>query len=183
MGWLLGLFLLLLFLLLDLGAIGVIIVAIVRTGRRGGAYQRGARLTALTAALALVVLANAGLVIWVISSGNQGRPTPSQLAGTWTDYQGATVQVRQDGNFTAALLPADANDPAGDGQPHPPGGHGTWQIVNKDGEWYVLCTLSSGSRFQLADSGSTSPSDQGTAEFSWVFPQFNAVNIWLFYRR
>jgi hypothetical protein len=96
----------------------------------------------------------------------------------WRDAAGTA-----DGTFTAAGLPADANDPAGDGKPHPADGHGTWQITREDGTWYARFTLSGGSQFKFYTGNSDSPGDPSTATFSYVFAQYNAVDIWAFYRR
>ena len=180
----------LLIVLLDLAAIGGLIIAIVvtalrlrpsRLARPGVAtIRRWTSLIMLLAALGLVVLGNARLLN---SSYDQGRPAPAQVAGTWTDSDGATLRVLPDDTFTAAGLPADANDPAGDGKPHPADGHGTWQITRRDGAWHELFTLSDGSEFQLDAGNSASPGDPPTAMFSYVFAQYNAVNLWAFYRR
>jgi hypothetical protein len=181
----------LLIVLLDLAAIGGLVIAIVvtalrlrpsRLARPGVAtFRRWTSLIMLLAALGLLVLGN---VRFLISSYDQGRPAPAQVAGKWTDSDGATLQVLPDGTFTATGLPADANDPAGDGKPRPADGHGTWQITSSDGTWYVLFTLSGGSRFRLDGQwGSASPGDASTAWFSYVFARYNAVDLWAFYRR
>jgi hypothetical protein len=180
----------LLIVLLDLAAIGGLIIAIVMTARQlrpsrlarpGGAIiRRWTRLITLSAALGLLVLGNAR----ILTSGyDQGRPAPAQVAGTWTDSDGATLQVLPDGTFTAAGLPADADDPAGDGKPHPPDGRGTWQITRGDGTWYALFTFSGGSQFRLDALTSASPGHLSTATFSYVFAQYDAVNLWTIYRR
>jgi hypothetical protein len=134
----------------------------------------------LLAALGLLVLGNAR---FLNSSDDQGRPAPAQVAGTWTDSDGATLQVLPNGTFTAAGLPADANDPAGDGKLHPADGHGTWQITRGDGAWYVLYTLSGGSQFRLDAGNFASPDGASAATFSYVFAQYNPVNLWAFDRR
>jgi hypothetical protein len=180
----------LLIVLLDLAAIGGLIIAIVvtalrlrpsRLARPGVAtIRRWTSLIMLLAVLGLLVLGN---VRFLNSSYDLGRPAPAQVAGTWTDSDGATLLVLPDGTFTATGLPADANDPAGDGKPHPADGHGTWQITRGDGTWYVLSTLSGGSQFRLDAGNSASPGDASTAVFSYVFAQYNAVNLWAFYRR
>jgi hypothetical protein len=152
-------------------------------GQPGLAIKGWMSVLGLVAALGLIVAGNVIAVGLVISSDNQGRPAPAQIVGTWTDSQGATLQVLHDGNFAAAGLPADANDPAGDGRPHPTVGHGTWQITRWQGAWDVGFTFGGGSQFQLAYLGSAgSRANAGTATFSWVFPQFNAVDLWYFYR-
>ncbi len=176
--------------LLDLAAIGGLIIAIVVTALRlrpshlarpsVATFRRWTSLIALAAALGLLVLGNAR---FLISSYDQGRPARAQVAGTWTDSEGATMQVLPDGTFAAAGLPADSNDPAGDGKPHPADGHGTWQITRGDGAWYAAFTLSGGSQFRLDVGSSASPGDASTAMFSYVFAQYNAVNLWAFYRR
>jgi hypothetical protein len=130
----------LLIVLLDLAAISGLIIAIVvtalrlrppRLARPGLAtLGRWTSLITLSAVLGLLVLGNVRFLTW---SYDQGRPAPAQVAGTWTDSDGATLQVLPDGTWTAAGLPADANDPAGDGKPHPADGHGTWQITRGDG--------------------------------------------------
>ena len=176
--------------LLDLGAIGGLIILIVVTVLRlrpsrltqpGVApIWRWTSLIALLAALGLVVLGNAW---FVISSDDQGRPSPALVEGTWTEGDGTLLRVLPDGTFTAAGLPADANNPAGDGRPHPADGRGTWQMSREDGVWYVLFTLSGGSQFQLYMG---SPGPLGTppaATFSYVFAQSDAVNVGTFYRR
>lgn len=180
----------LLIVLLDLAAIGGLILAIVVTAlrlrpwrlARPGlvTFRRWMGLITLVTALGLLVLGN---VQFLISSYDQGRPAPAHVAGTWTDSDGATLQVLPDGTFTAAGLPADANDPAGNGKPHPADGHGTWQITRGDGTWYVLFTLSSGSPFRLDAANFASPGHASTAMFSYVFAHYNAVNLWAFYRR
>jgi hypothetical protein len=176
----------LLIVLLDLAVIGGLVIAIVVTAirlrpsrqtRAGVAtIRRWASLIMLLAALGLVALGN---VRFLISSNDQGRPAPAQVTGTWTDGDGGTLQVLPDSTFTAAGLPADANDPAGNGKPHPADGHGTWQINREDGTWYAVFTLSGGSQFQLF-TGNSTPS---TATFSYVFAQENAVDLWTFSRR
>ena len=177
--------------LLDLAAIGGLIIAIVVTAVKlrparpappgVAVFRRWTSLIMLLAALGLLVLGN---VRFLISSYDQGRPAPAQVAGKWTDSDGATLQVRADGTFTAVGLPAGANDPAGDGKPRPAGGHGTWHITRGDGTWHVLFTLSGGSQFRLDDQwGSASPGDASTAWFSYVFARYNAVDVWAFYRR
>jgi hypothetical protein len=179
----------LLIVLLDLAAIGCLITGSVvvavrlrplRGARPGLAtFRRWASLITMLAALGLLVLGN----VWFLTSSyDQGRPAPAQVTGTWGDSDGATVQVLPDGTFTAARLPADANDPAGNGKPHPADGHGTWQISHGDGTWYVLFTLSSGSQFRL-DANWPSRGDGSTVMFSYVFARYNAVNLWAFYRR
>lgn len=182
-----------LILLLDLAAVGGLVVASVVTGRRlrssqlarpSVALRRWTTLIVLLAALGLVVVGNVAAVRSVIASDNQGRPAPAQVIGTWTDSDGATLQVRPDGTFAAAGLPTDSNDAASDGKPHPAGGHGTWHIVRWQGAWSVDFILSGGSQFQFSGlRGSGSRAGPGTAWFSWVFAQFNAVNLWEFYRR
>jgi len=178
----------LLLILLDLAVIVGLVIAIVWTALRlrpsritalGVAFWRWTSLIALVAVLGFVVFGNAR---FVISGYEQGRPTTAQVAGTWQGNDGATIQVRPDGTFVAAGLPADSNDAAGDGKPHPTHGHGTWQPVRGDGSWYVLFTLSGGSRFQLYLGSSVSRADASTATFSWVFARFNAVDIWYFDR-
>lgn len=180
----------LLIVLLDLAAIGGLIVASVvtavrlrpaRLARPGGAtFRRWTSLIALMAALGLLVLGNVRLLV---SSYDQGRPAPAQVAGTWGDGDGATLQVLPGGTFTAAGLPTDANDPAGDGKPHPADGHGKWRITSGDGTWYVLFTLSGGSQFRLDAGTWPSQGDAPTAMFSYLFARYNAVNLWAFHRR
>jgi len=179
-----GLFLL----LLDIAAIVYLLIAIAvaafrlrpsQLATRSVALRRSASLVVLVVALGLVVV---GQAWFVTSSDNQGRPAPSQVIGTWTDSDGATLKVLPDGTFTAAGLPADSEDPAGDGKPHPAGGHGTWQIEREDGAWYVSFTLSGGSEFQFESLASATRGHAGTAVFAWVFPEFNAVDLWYFYR-
>ena len=180
----------LLIVLLDLAAIGGLTIAVVvtairlrpsRLARPGVAtFRRWTSLITLLAALGLLVLGN---VRFLNSSYDQGGPAPAQVAGTWTDSDGATLQVLPDGTWTAAGLPADANDPAGDGKPHPADGHGTWQITRGDGTWYVLFTLGGGSQFRLDAGNFASPGHASTAMFSYVFAQYDAVNTWAFYRR
>lgn len=180
----------LLIVLLDLAVTGGLIIAIVvtalrlrpsRLARPGVATtRRWTSLIMLLAALGLLVLGNAR---YLNSSDDQGRPAPAQVAGTWTDNDGATLQVLPDGTFTAAGLPANANDPAGDAKPHPADGHGTWQITRGDGTWYVLFTLSGGSQFRLDAGNLASPGDASAATFSYVFAQYNPVNLWAFDRR
>jgi hypothetical protein len=178
----------LLIVLLDVAAIGGLIGAIVVTAlrlRRGRLVRPGAgkgwmSLVGLSAALALLVL---GDVWFLTSTYNQGRPSSAQVAGTWADSDGARLRVLPDGTFTAARLPADANDPAGDGKPHPAGGHGTWQITWDGGAWSVLFTLTGHSQFQLVPAHFAKPGNASTAMFSYVFARYNAVNIWAFYRR
>jgi hypothetical protein len=175
---------------LDLAVISGLIVAIVVTGLRlrptpsdqprVAMFRRWMTLTALVAALGLVVAGNARLLI---SGYEQGRPAPSQVAGTWTDREGATPQVMLDGRFTAAGLPADASDPAGDGKSHPADGHGKWQIAREDGAWRAVFTLSGGSQFEFNLESSASPGDASTAMFSYIFPQYNAVDLWTFHRQ
>lgn len=182
---LIGLFLI----TLDLAAVVGLVIAIVLAALRlrpsritgpGTASWRWTSLIALVAVLGLVVFGN---VRFVLSSYEQGRPTPAQIVATWNGSDGATILVRPDGTFVAAGLPADSNDPAGEGKPHPTHGHGTWRPVRGDGTWYVLFTLSGGSQFQLYLGSSLSRADASTATFSWVFAQFNAVDIWYFQRR
>lgn len=180
----------LLLVLLDLAAIGGLVLTIVltalrlRPGRlaRPGivAFRLWTGLVTLLAALGLLVLGN---VRFVISSYDQGRPVPAHVAGTWTDSDGARLLVRPDGTFTAARLPADANDPAGHGKPHPADGHGTWQITRGDGTWYVLFTLNGGSQFRLDAANFAAPGHASSAMFSYVFVRYNAVNLWVFCRR
>jgi hypothetical protein len=176
--------------LLDLAALGGLIIAIVVTALRlrpsqlarpgVATFRRGTSLLALVSALGLLVLGNAWLLI---SSYDQGRPARTQLVGAWTDSDGATLQVPPDGIFAAAGLPADSNDPAGDGKPHPADGHGRWQITRGDGAWYAVFTLSGGSQFRLDAASSAAPGGASTAMFSYVFARYNAVNLWAFYRR
>ncbi len=178
----------LLIVLLDVAAIGGLLSAIVATAlrlRRGRLVRRGAgkgwmSLAGLSAVLALLVL---GDVRFLTSSYNQGRLSTAQVAGTWADSDGARLRVLPDGTFTAAGLPADANDPAGDGTPHPADGLGTWQITRDGGAWIVLFTLTEHSQFQLVPAHFAKPGDAATAMFSYVFARYNAVNIWAFYRR
>jgi hypothetical protein len=180
----------LLIVLLDLAAIGGLIITIVVTALRlrpsrlappgAGTIRRWTSLITLLAALGFLVLGNAR---FLTSSYDQGRPAPAQVAGTWTDSDGATLQVLPDGTFTASGLPADANDPAGDGKPHPGSGHGTWRITRGDGTWHVLFTLSGGSQFRLDAGNSASPGDASTAMFSYLFAQYDPVSLWAFYRR
>jgi len=179
----------LLLIVLDLAAIVGLVIAVALTALRlrpspingpGVALWRWTSLIALVAVLGLVVFGNAR---FVISGYEQGRPTPAQVAGTWKGSDGATIQVRPDGTFVAAELPADSNDPAGDGKPHPTHGHGTWRPVRADGTWHVLFTLGGGSQFELDAGSSISGADASTATFSWVFAQFNAVDIWYFNRQ
>jgi hypothetical protein len=175
--------------LLDLAAFGALVVAIIVTAvrlwrrrpDRPGLVtsRRWTGLITLLAALGLLVLGN---VRFLTSSYDHGRPAPAHVAGTWTDSEGATLQVLPDGTFTATGLPADANDPAGDGKPHSAHGHGTWQITRGDGTWYVLFTLSGGSQFRLDAAKFASPGHASTAMFSYVFARYNAVNLWAFYR-
>ena len=180
----------LLLVLLDLAAVGGLIAAIVMTALRLRPSRRARpgvntsgrwlSLIALLAALALLILGNAR---FLISSYTQGRPSPAQVTGTWTDSEGATVHVLPDGTFTAVRLPADAEDPAGDGKPHQAEGHGTWQITRGDGTWHVLFTFSGGSQFRL-DTGTFAETDHAeTAMFSYVFAQYNAVDLWAFDRQ
>jgi hypothetical protein len=178
----------LLIVLLDVAAIGGLITAVVvtalrlRHGRRVR-HRSGRRwmgLAALVAALGLLVV---GDVWFLTSSSNQGRPSTAQVAGIWADSDGARLRLLPDGTFTAAGLPADANDPAGDGRPHPADGHGTWQVTSEDGTWNVLFTLTGGSQFQLAAAHFAKPGHASAAMFSYVFARYSAVNIWAFYRR
>jgi hypothetical protein len=81
------------------------------------------------------------------------------------------------------LWPSDANDPAGDGTPRPADGHGTWQITRGDGTWHGLFTLSGGSQFRLDTGSSAPPRDASAAMFSYLFAQYNPVDLWAFYRR
>jgi hypothetical protein len=179
----------LLIVLLDFAAIGCLIVAIVVAALRlwpsrlarpdAAALNQWGRLIALVAALGLLLFGNA----WVLISGYvQGRPSRAQIVGTWTDSDGGMLQVLPDDTFAASGLPADSTDPAGDGKPQPANGHGRWQIIRSDGTWYALFTLSGGSQFRL-DLDSSVSGDPHTATFSWVFAQYNAVNLWEFYRR
>ncbi len=160
----------LLIVLLDLAAGGGLLAGLVVIARR----RRWTSLIALLAGVGLLVLGNVRVLT---SAYEQGRPAPASVAGTWTDSDGATLRVQLAGTFTAAGLPADADDPAGDGRPHPADGRGTWQITRGDGTWYALFTLSGGAQFRL-DGWTTSG-----ATFSYVFPRYNAVDLWAFYRR
>jgi hypothetical protein len=47
----------------------------------------------------------------------------------------------------------------------------------------VPFTLSGGSQFRLDVGSSASPRDASTAIFSYLFAQYNPVNLWTFYRR
>jgi hypothetical protein len=180
----------LLIVLLDLAAIGSLIIAVVvtalrlrpsRPARPGvTTIRRWMSPIMLLTALALLVLGNARFLNWAY---DQGRPALAQVAGTWKDSDGATLQVLPDGTFTAAGLPAEADDPADDGTPHPTDGHGTWQTTRGDGTWYVLFTFSGGSQFRLDAVNSASPGDTPSAEFSYVLAQFNPATLWEFYRR
>jgi hypothetical protein len=178
----------LLIVLLDVAAISGLIAAIVVTARRlrhrplgrYGAGRRWIGLVALSATLALIVV---GDVWFLTSSYNQGRPSTAQIAGTWADSSGAKLRVLPDGTFTAAGLPTDANDPAGDGKPHPADGHGTWQVTWDDGAWSVLFTLTGHSQFQLVPAHFAKPGGTSAAMFSYVFARYNAGNIWAFYRQ
>jgi hypothetical protein len=100
-----------------------------------------------------------------------------------TAGHGATLQVPPDGTFTAAGLPADANDLVGDGKQHPADGHGSWQVTRGDGAWHPAFTLRGGSQFQLDVGSAASPGGTSTATFSYVFAQYSAVNVWAFYRQ
>lgn len=135
-------------------------------------------LIALSAALGFLVLGNARVLI---QGYEQGRPSLAQLTGSWTSHQGATLKVLPDGTFMASGLPADRNDPVGKGTPQA-GGHGTWQITRGDGTWYALFTFSDGPQFRLDDGDWTGPGEAGTAWFSYIFPQYNAIDLWAFYR-
>jgi hypothetical protein len=182
----------LLILLLDVAAIGGLIIAIVVTAfrlRRGRlaqasvpASRRWTTLIVLMALLGLLVLGNARLLI---SSDNEGRIVRAQVVGTWTDSSSGSAMLRvlPDGTFRAVRLPADANDPAADGKPHPTGGHGTWQITGGGGTWYVLFTFSGGSQFRLDALDPVARRRASTAMFSYVFAQYNGVALWVFDRR
>jgi hypothetical protein len=176
--------------LVVLGTVGGLIIAIAATA---GQLRRSRRdppkvatprrwivVITLSAALALLVF---GCVQFLISAYDRGRPAAAQITGTWTDSSGSTLRVRPDGTFTAAGLPADANDPAGDGKPRPGGGHGTWQITKGDGTWSTLFTLSGGAQFRLAVPSAYPPGHGSAAVFSYVFARYDAVNLWTFYRR
>jgi hypothetical protein len=185
--------------LLDLAVIGLLITAAVvlavrlRPSRVAGSrgvlfrrtlfmrtrFRRAASLAAVVSVLVIFVLVQ---VRFMISSDGQGRPAPAQVAGTWVDGEGATLTVQPDGHFTAAGLPADASDPAGDGQPHPANGNGTWQITRGDGSWYVLFTESGGAQFSLAMGQPSWPGGASSATFSYVFARYDAVDTWSFSR-
>jgi hypothetical protein len=175
--------------LLDLAAVALLAIAVVVTALR----LRPSRATrprlaiikiwtgliALLAALGLLVLGNARLLI---SSYDEGRPAAAQFVGTWTDGAGSTLHVLPDGTFTASRLPADADDPAGDGKPHPADGHGTWQIIRGDGTWDPIFTLSGGSQFKLDSWSPASPGEPASVTFAYVFTPYNTVNLWIFSR-
>jgi hypothetical protein len=174
----------LLAILLDLAAIGGLIILIVVTTLRLRPSRlaqpglapiwRWTSLIALLAALGLVVLGNAQILI---SSYDEGRPAPAQVEGTWSDGDRTTVRVLADGTFTAAGLPADANDPAGDGKPHPADGHGTWRFSREDGGWYALFTLSGGSQFQFYVLNSAATGYPPTAALSYASAQGYPENV------
>ncbi len=176
--------------LLDLGAIGGLIFLIVVTALRlrpsrlaqpGVApVWRWISLIALVAALGLVILGNAWLVI---SLDDQGRPTNAQIEGTWTDGDRTTVRVLSGGTFTAAGLPADANDPAGEGKPHPAAGHGTWRFSREEGGWYVLFTFSGGPQFQFLLVDPAPTGDPPTVALSYTSAQGFPDNVDELYRR
>jgi hypothetical protein len=178
----------LLVVLLDVAAIGGLITAIVVTAirlRHGRLVQPRARrrwisLVALLAALGLLVLGDAR---FLISAGNQGRPSTAQATGTWADSDGARLRVLPDGTFAATGLPADANDAAGGGKPHPADGRGTWQITWDGGAWGVLFTTTGGSQFELVPTHLAKPGGASTAQFSYIFARYDAVDTWAFYRR
>jgi len=174
--------------LLDLAAIGGLIILIVvaalrlrpsRLAQPGVApIWRWTSLIALLAALGLVVLGNAW---FVISADDQGRPTPAQVEGTWTEGDRTTVRVLSGGTFTAAGLPADPNDPANEGKLHPAVGHGTWRFSREDGTWYVLFTFSGGSQFQFYVA-TASAGDPPTVTLSYVSTQGDQENVAELYR-
>src|SRR6266851_4423305 len=130
-------------------------------------------LIALVAGLGLLVLGNAWLVLRLY---DQGRPTQAQVVGTWTDSDGAVLQVLPNGTFTATGLPPDTGSSTGRDvsvQALPADEHGTWQMTRGDGTWYVLYSLSGGPQFQLYILSPTSPDGPLSANFTYVQGQFD----------
>jgi hypothetical protein len=173
--------------LIDLAAIvGLPVAAVVAAVRLlrsrsswPGAFaaRRWANVIMLLAAAGLVIAGN----VWMVNLINdQGRPTPAQVAGTWRDGDGSTVQALPDGTFTATGLPTDT-DPASDDQPHPVNGHGAWGFSHVDGVWYARFTLSGGSQFQLyLDSVAVDATP--TAGFTYVPAHGDWDTVWSFSR-
>jgi hypothetical protein len=179
----------LLIVLLDFAAIAGLIVAVVVAAQRlrappsanddGTIFRRWRNLITLVAALVLLVVGNGWFMKW---SDDKGKPVPAHFVGTWTDRDGAKLRVRADGTFTASKLPADANDPAGYGKPRPTRGRGTWQVTSGDGTWYVLFTFSTGSKFRLDAWSFASRGHTSSVMFTYLFPRYDGVDTWVFYR-
>ena len=137
-------------------------------------------LIALVAGLGLLVLGNAWLVLRLY---DQGRPTQAQVVGTWTDSDGAVLQVLPNGTFTATGLPPDTDSSTGRDvtvQALPADERGTWQMTKGDGGWYVLCSLSGGPQFQLYILSPTSPDGPRSANFTYVQGQFDLPTDYFF---
>jgi hypothetical protein len=143
------------------------------SGRRG-------RIT-LFCALLSCALAVGALWAWLVSPASDpaiGR-TQADVIGTWTgeyDIPNARLHVFANNTFTATGLPPDTDDPAGNGQPQPASGHGTWQV---NGEDKVTFILSGGSTFTLMMGDPTSPA-AASGNFQYQFDQFAGLDIYSF---
>lgn len=111
----------------------------------------------------------------------------SQVAGTWTSGNGATLDILPDGTFTATGLPPDTDSSTGGDitvRALPADEHGTWQMTRGDGTWYLLCSLGSGPQFQFDVVPSTSRGEPPLrANFTYVQGQFDLPAIYGFDRQ
>jgi hypothetical protein len=175
----------------DLALIAGLVVAVIMAAarlRRAELARPGVsaprRWLALGAAVAGLSLVVAGHVWAFIAANEDGRPSVTQVAGTWRESStGAVLRLSPAGTFTAARLPPDVDDGPGAEvtvRALPADERGTWHMARGNGSWYVVCSLTGGPQFRLVIVLGSRRDDPPGALFTYIQGQFSSPVLYVF---